>query len=38
MACWLKRKTLVVVHKNFLLSQWIERIQQFAPKARIGRI
>lgn len=38
LACWLKRKTLVVVHKNFLLSQWIERIQSFAPKARIGRI
>lgn len=38
LACWLKRKTLVVVHKNFLLSQWVERIQQFAPKARIGRI
>lgn len=38
LACWLKRKTLVVVHKNFLLSQWIERIRQFAPTARIGRI
>lgn len=38
LACWLKRKTLVVVHKNFLLSQWVERIQQFAPTARIGRI
>ena len=37
-ACWLKRKTLVVVHKEFLLSQWIERIAQFAPKAKIGRI
>ena len=38
LACWLKRKTLVVVHKNFLLSQWMERIAQFAPTARIGRI
>ena len=38
LACWLQRKTLVVVHKNFLLSQWVERIQQFAPTARIGRI
>lgn len=38
LACWLKRKTLVVVHKNFLLSQWVERIQQFCPTARIGRI
>ena len=38
LACWLQRKTLVVVHKNFLLSSWVERIQQFAPTARIGRI
>jgi len=34
----LKKKTLVIVHKEFLLNQWIERIQQFLPKARIGRI
>jgi superfamily II DNA or RNA helicase len=34
----LKRKTLVIVHKEFLLNQWVERIQQFLPKARIGRI
>ena len=25
----LKVKTLVVVHKSFLLNQWIERIEQF---------
>lgn len=31
-------KTLVIVHKEFLLNQWIERIQQFLPGARIGRI
>jgi superfamily II DNA or RNA helicase len=34
----LKKKTLVIVHKEFLLNQWVERIQQFLPKARIGRI
>jgi superfamily II DNA or RNA helicase len=34
----LKKKTLVIVHKEFLLNQWIERIQQFLPKARIGKI
>jgi len=34
----LKKKTLVVVHKEFLMNQWIERIQQFLPDARIGKI
>lgn len=34
----LKKKTLVIVHKSFLLNQWIERIAQFLPKARVGRI
>lgn len=34
----LRKKTLVVVHKSFLLNQWIERIQQFLPNARVGRI
>lgn len=34
----LKKKTLVIVHKEFLMNQWIERIQQFLPTARIGRI
>lgn len=36
--CVLKKKTLVVVHKDFLLQQWKERIQQFAPTARVGII
>lgn len=31
-------KTIIVVHKTFLADQWIERIQQFLPSARIGRI
>jgi superfamily II DNA or RNA helicase len=34
----LKKKTLIIVHKEFLLNQWIERIEQFLPKAKIGKI
>jgi superfamily II DNA or RNA helicase len=34
----LHKKTLIIVHKEFLLNQWVERIQQFLPNARIGRI
>lgn len=34
----LQKKTLVIVHKEFLMNQWIERIQQFLPNARIGKI
>lgn len=34
----LRKKTLVIVHKEFLLNQWVERIQQFLPSARVGRI
>lgn len=34
----LKVKTLVIVHKEFLLNQWIERIREFLPTARVGRI
>ena len=33
----LKLKTLVIVHKTFLLNQWIERIKQFT-NASIGII
>lgn len=32
------QRTLVVVHKEFLVEQWIERIRHFLPEARIGRI
>lgn len=39
-ACALMAKlqvpTLVVVHKEFLLTQWRDRIQQFLPSAKIG--
>jgi superfamily II DNA or RNA helicase len=34
----LKKKTLVIVHKGFLLNQWVERIAQFLPTAKVGRI
>ena len=34
----LKRKTLVIVHKTFLMNQWKERIQQYIPSAKIGFI
>jgi len=34
----IKKKTLVIVHKSFLLNQWVERIQQFLPDARVGKI
>jgi superfamily II DNA or RNA helicase len=31
-------KTLIVVHAEFLLDQWIERIQWYLPTARVGVI
>lgn len=34
----LKVKTLVIVHKEFLLRQWKERIEQFLPGVKVGRI
>jgi superfamily II DNA or RNA helicase len=34
----LKVKTMIVVHKEFLLEQWVERIAEFLPTARVGRI
>ncbi len=34
----LQKKTLIIVHKEFLMNQWIERIQEFVPNARIGKI
>jgi superfamily II DNA or RNA helicase len=36
--CHLKKKTMIICHKDFLLQQWKERIEQFAPKARIGLV
>jgi len=34
----LKKKTLILVHKEFLMNQWIERMNDFLPTARIGKI
>ena len=38
LACELGYKTMIVVHTSVLLNQWIERINQFVPNARIGII
>jgi superfamily II DNA or RNA helicase len=34
----LSKKAMVVLHKNFLIDQWRERIEQFLPDARVGLI
>jgi len=34
----LQKKTIVIVHKDFLMTQWRDRIKQFLPEARIGKI
>ena len=34
----LKKKTLIIVHKEFLMNQWIERIRDFLPEATVGKI
>ncbi len=34
----LKVRTMVVVHKEFLANQWIEKINMFCPGASIGRV
>ena len=31
-------KTIIIVHKEFLLRQWVERIEQFLPDAKVGKI
>nr|QOI90421.1 putative helicase D10 [Pyramimonas orientalis virus] len=36
--CQLGVKTMIIVHKDFLLNQWRERIEQYVPLARIGMI
>tara|TARA_B100000575_G_scaffold226915_1_gene187561 strand:+ start:7468 stop:9990 length:2523 start_codon:yes stop_codon:yes gene_type:complete len=32
----LNMKTLILVHKEFLMNQWKERIEEFLPDAKIG--
>ena len=34
----IKKKTIIFVHKTFLKNQWIERIEEYLPGARIGTI
>jgi len=34
----LNMPTLVVVHKEFLMDQWIERIRTFVPGAKVGKV
>jgi len=34
----LAKKTVVIIHKEFLMNQWIERIRQFLPDAKLGKI
>jgi superfamily II DNA or RNA helicase len=34
----LKLRTMIVVHKEFLANQWVERIKEFCPGATIGRV
>lgn len=36
--CELGEKTIIIVHKEFLMNQWIERIHFFIPDAKIGKI
>ena len=36
---WLHgRSTMVLVHKEFLMRQWVDRIKAFFPEARIGLV
>jgi len=34
----IKKKTIVLVHKDFLMTQWRDRILEFLPGAAIGKI
>lgn len=31
-------KTIIIVHKEFLMNQWIERIKEFIPDVKVGKI
>ena len=37
-ACYYKVKTLIIVHKTFLMNQWIDRIKEFTNTTKIGII
>ena len=34
----LRKKVIIIVHKEFLMNQWIERINEFLPQAKVGKI
>jgi len=34
----MRLKTIILVHKEFLMNQWIERITEFMPDARVGKL
>ena len=34
----IRKKTIIFVHKTFLKNQWIERINEYLPDAKIGSI
>lgn len=38
LAAHFKKRAMIVCHKEFLMNQWRERIQQFLPKAKVGLI
>lgn len=38
LAAHLKVRAMIVVHKEFLANQWIDKIKEFCPGASIGRV
>ena len=32
----IRKKTIILVHKEFLMNQWVDRIHQFMPNAKVG--
>lgn len=34
----LGKQTIIIVHKEFLMDQWIERIKEFIPDAKVGKV
>ncbi len=37
-ACYFKKKTMFVSHKDFLNQQFLDSVKQFVPNAKIGKI
>lgn len=38
LASYFKKKTLIVCHTQFLMDQWVERIEQYLPNVKTGKI